>query len=308
MTAFATYTPNPTIDVWGEVERIYPTEKMRSTGVRHDPGGGGINVARMLHELGSSVVAVHWSGGATRSLFEALLERSGLPARPVPIAGDTRICQILRERETGHEFRVVPDGPQATQAACDAGLAVLADVPADWIVASGSLPPGAPVDHYARVAELARRRGCRFAIDCAGAPIRAVLASGSVDIVKVSRSELAHLVARPLETAAAVDDAALAVLRTTQVARILVSLGPDGALLADSAGLHRVATPPATVVSTVGAGDSFLAGFLHALARGEEPASALAIAVAVGTAACLRPGTQLAERADVERLRQEMRL
>jgi 6-phosphofructokinase 2 len=308
MTAFATYTPNPTIDVWGEVERIYPTEKMRSTGVRHDPGGGGINVARMLHELGSSVVAVHWSGGATRSLFEALLERSGLPARPVPIAGDTRICQILRELETGHEFRVVPDGPQATQAVCDAGLAVLADVPADWIVASGSLPPGAPVDHYARVAELARRRGCRFALDCAGAPIRAVLASGSVDIVKVSRSELAHLVARPLETAAAVDDAALAVLRTTQVARILVSLGPDGALLADSAGLHRVATPPATVVSTVGAGDSFLAGFLHALARGEEPTSALAMAVAVGTAACLRPGTQLAARADVERLRQAMRV
>lgn len=307
MTVFATYTPNPTIDVWGEVERLFPTEKMRSTGVRHDPGGGGINVARMLHELGSAVVAVHWAGGATRALFEALLARSGVPSLTVPVGGDTRICQILRERATGHEYRVVPDGPQATQAACEAGLAALAQVATDWFVVSGSLPPGAPIDHYARVADLARTRGVGLAVDCAGAPLQAVLASGPVDIVKVSRSELAHLAARPLASDAAVEEAALSILRTTQVARILVSLGPDGALLADAGGLHRVATPPAAVVSTVGAGDSFLAGFLHALARGGDATSSLAMAVAVGTAACLRPGTQLATRADAERLRGEMR-
>ncbi|MCP8940720.1 PfkB family carbohydrate kinase, partial [Alsobacter sp. SYSU M60028] len=171
MTEVVTFTPNPAVDMWAEVDRVEPTHKMRTRGVRYDPGGGGVNVARVLHALGDPALAVCLVGGPTASLFRDLAARAGLPVDTIAIAGMTRVSQVVRETTTGLEYRFVPEGPTLSAGECAAGLDALARHRPQWVVASGSLPPGAPDDLYARVAALARANGARVALDTSGAAL-----------------------------------------------------------------------------------------------------------------------------------------
>ncbi|WP_406855756.1 1-phosphofructokinase family hexose kinase [Alsobacter sp. KACC 23698] len=303
MTGFVTYTANPTIDIWGEIGDIRPTEKLRTSNVRHDPGGGGVNVARVLRELGETVLSVHLAGGVTRGLFEALVEREKLPSICVAINGDTRICSVVRERSSGREFRFVPAGPHLSPQECDLGLSALAASACDWLVASGSLPPGAPEDHYEAVGRLARQRGWRFALDCSGGPLRRVLASGLADVIKLSRHELEEITASRLSDMAELRGACAPMLGENGPRWIAVTLGSEGAVLIGDRRAYQAKTPHVEVVSTVGAGDSFLAGLIHGFASEFAPQAALDLAVAAGAAACLNPGTQLARLADIVKLR-----
>jgi 6-phosphofructokinase 2 len=303
--AVVTYTPNPAIDAWATCEAILPTEKIRVRDVRYDPGGGGINVARVLHALGTPVEAVYLSGGRTASLFDGLLGGIGLPGRCVPIEGDTRMSHAVHERSTGREFRFVADGPLVSPAEVRAAMAVLEGCSCDWIVASGSLPRGVGEGHYADVARLARNKGARFALDTSGEALSATVAAGGIDLLKASRGELGSLVGRTLTVPEDIAAAAAAVLAGNRIGRVLVSLGPDGALLATRETVIRVPAPSVAVSGTVGAGDSFLGGFLHGLVSGLAEGDALALAVAAGSAACLRPGTQLVHPGDVRRIMRE---
>ncbi|MHB2169836.1 1-phosphofructokinase family hexose kinase [Alsobacter sp. R-9] len=297
-----TYTPNPAVDLWSACEEIRPTEKIRVGETRYDPGGGGINVARVLHTLGTEVFAVYCAGGATRSLFDTLLQRTGVPGHDVPIAGDTRVSSVVRERSTGREYRFVPEGPEVTPDECAAALAALEAARGDWLVASGSLPRGMPVTHYVDVARLATQRGMAFALDVSGRTLEATVAAGGIALLKVSQTELEDLVGHPLGSPDTVAAAARELCGTGRVRQVVVSLGPDGAVLADARKIVTATAPRIAVMSTVGAGDSFLGGLLHGFACGFTDEEALRLAVAAGSAACLREGTQLASRGDVERL------
>lgn len=288
-----TYTPNPAIDAWSSCDVVVATEKTRVGAVRHDPGGGGINVARVLRTLGSPVEAVYMAGGITGPVFDGLLLREALPCVRIPIAGDTRISHVVLERSTGREFRFVPEGPVVSEGEVRVALDVLGRCPCEWIVASGSLPRGIGDDHFARLAELARGRGVRFALDTSGAALSCAVEAGAIDLLKASRKELASLVGHDLSGRHQVAEAATALLRRG-IGCVLVSLGAEGALLVGPGGIAEAPAPEVKVVGSVGAGDSFLAGFLHGQVRGLEPAEALRLAVATGTAACLHPGTQLA--------------
>jgi 6-phosphofructokinase 2 len=291
MTRFAvrTLTLNPSIDVSSDTERVEPTRKVRTCNERIDPGGGGINVARVLHRFGMSVEAVFLAGGATGGSLDELLKRAGLTRRCVPIVDDTRTSLTVHESSRRLEYRFVPEGPTITPEELDACGDAVAAAECDYFVASGSLPPGVPDDFYATVGERVRERGARLVLDTSGRELRAALAAGGIHLVKASGEEL-----DPGEA----DE----IVRSGAAELVAITLGREGALLVTSAGRFALPAVETEVVSTVGAGDSFLAGMTYGLATGLEPLAAFGVAVAAGAAATLSPGTDLCYPEDVERL------
>jgi len=285
-----TLTLNPAVDIACSTPRVEPEEKLRTTGEYYDPGGGGVNVARVIHDLGGDARAIILVGGATGLLYEELLGGHGVPYDALPIRGRTRVALNVREASTGREYRFVPEGPVIADDEWQAVLTALETVQAGWIVASGSLPRGVPEDFYARAAAIAARRGQRFVLDCSGAPLRAALRHG-VALAKPSRREFEALVGHALPDNAALAAAALEMVRAGAVEMLVVSLGGAGALLATASGGTFLPALEVAVLSAVGAGDSFLAAMVVSLARGEAPDIAFAWGMAAGAAAVASAGT-----------------
>lgn len=308
MPALITLTLNPALDLATTTDRVAPTHKLRCGPVQRFAGGGGINVARVLHRLGSDVQAWALAGGAAGAQVRQLLADEGVATAIEPIAGDTRENFSVVETATGQEFRFVLPGPtlQATEwQACLDTLDALTDAPR-WLIASGSLPPGVPPDFYARLAPGARARGTRLVVDTSGLPLAAALQAG-VTLVKPSLRELRELLQQPLANATEWCTAAQALVHAGQAEIVALSLGEQGALLATRDGVWQApALPVSAATGTTGAGDCFLAALVWALDRGDAPPQALRWGVAAGAAALLSPGTALAQAADVHRLQPQV--
>lgn len=302
----ATLTMNPAIDSACEAEAVSPTHKIRTFGERYDPGGGGLNVARVLQRFGAEVEAIYLSGGPTGALLDQLLDGIGLARRTIPIADHTRMSLAVYERSTGHEYRFVPEGPliSAEEAAATRD-AVLAQ-PYSWVIASGSLPRGVPADFFARLAAPLAEAGARLAIDTSGASLAAVVEQGGAWLLKPSVGEFEKLLGRTLPTHAAVAEAAQALIAAGTAQIIAVTMGEEGAVLAHPDGVLTHPGIKAVARSTTGAGDSFLAGLIDGFLRAEPLESAFLRGIAAGTAAVLHPGTGLCQVADVERLLREL--
>ncbi len=306
MKPIVTLTLNPCIDGASTAERVQPVHKVRTTNERHYPGGGGVNVARVLAELGRAAVPVYLAGGVTGALLDELLIGAGFAPVRVEIAGMTRISHAVFERATGQEYRFVPEGPQVGQADLDRAVAAVAALEFDWLVTSGSLPRGAGPEAYGLLVRLAAARGARLVLDTSGAALAATLAAGPVHLIKPSLGELRVLAGGSLATEAEIAAAAQAARARWGVELVAVTLGREGALLAGPGGVVRRAAPDLPVQSATGAGDSFLGGMVHALAEGREPEAAFGFGMAAGAAAVLTPGTELCRRADVLRLAAQM--
>jgi 6-phosphofructokinase 2 len=312
MPAFITLTLNPALDLSTTTERLQPTHKLRCTDAQRFAGGGGINVARVLHRLGAGVQAWALAGGLAGTQLAQLLAAEGVPAQFLPIGGETRENFSVLENATGQEFRFVLPGPTVQPAewqACMARLTELAQAPGSptgalprWLVASGSLPPGVPDDIYAQLARALAGRGVRLAVDTSGAALSVALQAG-VAVVKPSLRELRELVQQPLERAADWCAAAHALVTSGAAEVVALSVGEDGAVLATRDGVWQApAVPVPAAAGTTGAGDCFLAALLWALNDGLPAPEALRWGVAAGAAALLSPGTALARAADVKRL------
>lgn len=294
-----TLTLNPAVDLASIADAVVPTRKIRTRDERLDPGGGGINVSRVVHALGGDTLALILVGGVTGSLIQDLLQQAGVPHQPLPMAGLTRISLNIHEQSTGKEYRFVPEGPEVSDAEWHAVLTVLETMKADWLVASGSLPRGVPVDIYARVGDLAARRGLAFVLDSSGPPLKAALGHG-IALLKPSLRELEELVGRSAMTQAEQEREAMALVHAGAAARIAVTLGPDGAFLATAGGITRMPAVEGPVQSAVGAGDAFLGAMVLALARGATDRDALAWGIAAGAAAVASRGTARIARERVE--------
>lgn len=303
MKPIVTLTANPSVDGAAEAELVRPTRKIRTGKERYDPGGGGINVSRVIAELGGRTRAVYLAGGATGGVLDQLLAGSGLEPLRIDIADQTRISHAVFERSTGLEYRFVPEGPRVTAAEWRACLDALGELDFDYLVASGSLPPGLEADAYAAAARVAADRGARLVLDTSGPALAAALDAGGVWLAKPSLGEFQALTGRTLESMAETEAAAADFRAAHGLEMLAVSLGHGGAVLATAAGTRRLRPPPVTVHSATGAGDSFLGGMVYALATGQSADAAFANGLAAGTAAVLTPGTELCRRADVDRLR-----
>ncbi|HLK82447.1 MAG TPA: 1-phosphofructokinase family hexose kinase [Xanthobacteraceae bacterium] len=305
MIAVATITPNPAVDVSTSVERIVPASKLRCAAARRDPGGGGINVARVIKRLGGNPVAIYPHGGATGHVLSQLVAREQIASRVCKIAEETREDFSIEEKRTGQQYRFVLPGPALNESewrACLACLDTLESSPG-FVVASGSLPPGVPADFYARVGQISKSRNAKFALDSSGTALAAALApGGGVYLCKPNLRELSELVGTRLDDEASWIAASRGLVERGQAEIVALTLGHRGALLATADLTLRAQALPIVPVSSVGAGDSFLGGLIFGLATGFELEQAFRYAVAAGSSALLNHGTELCHAQDTVRL------
>lgn len=302
MATIVTLTMNPALDIATSTDCVEPTHKLRCSVPRYDPGGGGINVARAVHALGGDAVAIFPVGGPAGEMIRHMLQLEGVAHHAIAISGFTRESLAVEELTSGKQFRFILPGPElspADQERCLDELSAVAEG-AQYIVASGSLPPGVPDGFYARVADLARRHGTRFAIDTSGPALKQ--AGLGIYLLKPSLRELAYLSGREIRNERDEELAARQIIEQGRCDILVLSLGAQGALLATAEGSERFAANPVETRSTVGAGDSMLAGIVLGLSRGLPLRHAVRFGMAAGAAALLGSGTQLCRRSDVERL------
>jgi len=294
-----TLTPNPSTDrtvaLAGVLER---GAVLRAESVTSQSGGKGVNISRAALAAGVPTIAVVPAQQDDPFVVELL--RDGIDCRPERPAGAVRVNLTLTEPD-GTTTKVNTPGAVVTREDLDRLASAVEEraSQATWVVLAGSLPPGAPDGWYAELVGALTGADAKVAVDTSGAPLVA-LASGleqhAPDLMKPNGEELASLtggdpVAIEADPTAAA--AAAAVLVTRGVGSVLATLGGSGAVLVTADGAWHATPPPTTVVSTVGAGDSSLFGYLLGDLRGAEPAERLRLAVAYGSAAAGLPGTTI---------------
>lgn len=301
-----TLTANPSADRAVVLsEALQPGEVQRASSSREDAGGKGVNVARVVSAAGAPARAVVPVG--EHDPYRVLLEDTGIALDLVEVSGRARANLTITD-PSGETTKLNLPGAELSAAeasALTAGVVAAAEG-ATWLVLAGSLPPGVPATFYADLIEAVRSRwesaAPRIAVDASGEALAAVVATARPDLIKPNHEELAELVGE--DAAADVDVLAEAARRATalvpeRVASALVTLGADGALLFTAEGAWRGRAPKIQVASTVGAGDSSLAGYLLADLDGASAPDRLARSIAYGAAAATLPGTQAPTPADL---------
>jgi 1-phosphofructokinase len=297
-----TLTPNPSLDRTLQLDRLVRGGVHRALGGRLDPGGKGVNVSRALSAHGIATTAVLPLGGPDGVRLAELLDGLGVIVRAVPVAGSVRSNITVAEPD-GTTTKLNEPGPTLSEAECVALVEAVVALagPGSWVVGSGSLPGGLADSFYADLVAPIHATGARTVIDSSGAAMAAVLAGTGAalpDLIKPNHEELAEAVGRPLPTLGAVVEAARE-LQARGVGTVLASLGAAGAVLVDADhALHgeaRIAAP----VSTVGAGDALLAGYLSQACAGGTPRNCLTAALAWGAAATSLPGSRMPAPDDV---------
>ncbi|HNF03826.1 MAG TPA: 1-phosphofructokinase [Mycobacterium sp.] len=306
-----TVTPNPSIDrtvtlparlVRGAVHRVQS--------VSTEPGGKGVNVARALTLAGLDTLAILPAGG--RDPILSALQSCGVPFYAVPVDGAVRTNLTITESD-GTTTKINEPGAVIDEAALAALTAAILDraESARWVVLSGSLPPGMPDSWYADVVARLQSFDCKVAVDTSDAPLAALAAEfgrAAPDLIKPNAEELASLAgvaAEHLEAALAQGDPDPVVAAARQLINrgahtVLATLGPAGAVLVDETGSWLATPPPIKPRSTVGAGDSSLAGYVRADVAGAQPPQRLQMAVAYGSGAAALPGSALPSPAQID--------
>jgi 6-phosphofructokinase 2 len=303
MTDIVTITPNPAVDLSTSVERVVPVHKLRGLWQRRDPGGGGINVARVIKRLGGNASALYPIGGVTGDLLTRLLDMEGIKSLTFPIATETREDFFVTETSTHQPYRFVLPGPRLDESEwqeCLRLLSALEPFP-PYVVASGSLPGGVPDDFYAKLVRIAKQRGARTILDTSGPALAAAVAE-RVDLIKPNLREMRDLIGREPSDAIEWETAAKDLVHSGKAATVALTMGHLGAALVTQDLILRAEPLAITPVSAVGAGDSFLGALVLSLASGAGLEQCFRQAVAAGAAALLNPGTELCRPEDVKHL------
>lgn len=307
MKKIITITLNPALDKTMSVKALVPEKKLRCSDAVVEPGGGGVNVSRAIHKLGGFSRALYLAGGYTGQKYTQLLAGEKVEFKAFPIVEDTRENFVVLDESTNAQYRFGMEGPRVTEAEWMACLEYISnETDLDYIVASGSLPPGAPLDFFGRLAALAKQKRARLVVDTSGEPLKHAVAEG-VFLCKPNLGELSSLVGKERLAPEEIIPAAQSIIARGGCTVIAVSMGAAGALLVSAEETHQVKPPPVTVKSTVGAGDSMVAGMLMGLAQDWSWKDVLYYGVASGTAATMNPGTELCKKEDTERIFAQLR-
>ena len=322
-----TLTPNPSLDRTVSLPAALQRGAVqRLTGVVMEPGGKGVNVARVLSTSGRAATAVLPAAEHDPILLALdALELPGLTVHPVPVAGAARINTAVTEPD-GTTTKLNEQGAGLSEQEIEAVERDLLETltltgvsagtaPHHWAVLSGSLPPGVPANWYARLVRLLREAapGLHIAVDTSDEPLAALAAElpdSAPDLIKPNGEELGQLAGLPAERAMALEEGALRgdygpvvdaarLLVGLGIGAVMVTLGPAGAVLVTADGAWHATAPEVPVVSTVGAGDSSVAGYILADVNGGDEAERLSSAMAHGSAAASLPGTTLPTPADL---------
>lgn len=298
-TDILTITLNPTLDIASGTPFVRPGVKLRCDRPQIDPGGGGINVARAIRNLGGQATALIAVGGANGAQVLQLLALEGIRTVAFQGPGDTRQSFSATDHSNGAQYRFVMPGPDWHADDVDRGLTVIdqATTNGTLVVLSGSQPPGVAKEFPTILSRHVAGQGARLIIDTSGPALRDIVSArhDAIDTLRMDDAEAEDLAGHPLPERA--DTAAFcARLVARGVARIvIVARGADGSVMASAAGQWHAVAPPVTVVSAVGAGDSFVGAYALAIAQGTAPPDALRCAVAAASAACMTAGTDLCQ-------------
>lgn len=311
MTRILTVTLNPTLDVSTSTPEITAGPKLRCAPPTLEPGGGGINISRALNQLGGDSTALIPLAGATGRRLADLLEARGVALAIFSAPGETRENLAVTETSSGRQFRFVLPGQDWDDAVTARALAqILHHAPeGGYVVLSGSLPPGVPPD-FLRKATAELSRESTILIDTSGHPL-ADLAKAAVPgltVLRMDSEEAEDLARRPLPTATDTADFASDLVARGVARQVIVARGADGSVLAEAGRRLHCIPPVVKVNSKVGAGDSFVAGFVLAMLKAEASESALIRGVAAAAAAVTTPANELCNREDAERIAAECRV
>lgn len=309
MTDVVTLTLNPCVDVSTATSHVTVTHKLRCTGPVRTPGGGGVNVARYLMRLGHSPLALHTQGGHTGEVLAELLQQEGVPHLGLPIAHETRESLHVIEQSTGQEFRFVMPGPAMSLAEWGRVRERFETHAsrARWAVLSGSLPPGAPADAYGQLLRWCRDHKVSAVVDAGGEALRHALAVG-VTLVKPSLEELRAYSGLGLYKRSEQIELIQSLVTQARAQVVVLSLGPEGALLAAKNVLLQAKPAPAHVVSAVGAGDSLVAGLVSGLLQDLDLPSCLRLGMAVSAATITQTPGKLWKKEDLGTLQSQVKL
>lgn len=302
MEKIVTLTLNPAIDKSTTVKAIAPDKKLRCTTPRFEPGGGGVNVSRAIKKLGGNSTAIYLAGGYSGYFYEDLLKREGVQSCVVATKGHTRENLIVVDESANLQYRFGMPGPEVNE---DEWLSVIEILEkaagVEYIVASGSLPDGVPIDFFAKLAASAKKINAKLILDTSGEPLRNAVDDG-VFLIKPNLGELSFLHgAEELHEADAIE-AAKDIINKGGCEIMVISKGASGALLVTKNEVINSPSPTVKRRSTVGAGDSMVAGMVLALSYGWPLSDILQYGIATGTATTMNPGTELCKKEDVELL------
>ncbi len=303
-TPVLTLTLNPALDMATTVPMVVPDQKLRCSEPHLDPGGGGLNVSRAMAALGGESLALVALGGLTGDRLAGLIRQDGVPFLALTAPGETRQSLTVTDASSGQQYRFMLPGPVWHEADQDRLFLLLraSARPGAIGVISGSQPPGVPVDFPARLARA--MPGLSVVLDTSGAPLRAAIAAPipGLAVLRMDDKEAEEIAGHALETRVQSADFAEDLVRRGVARRVIVARGADGSVMAEAGRRLFARAARVQVVSRVGAGDSFVAGFVLAVARGLDGAAALAWGAAAASAAVTTDATQLCRLADVERL------
>lgn len=302
MEKIVTLTLNPAIDKSTTVKSIVPDKKLRCAQPKFEPGGGGVNVSRAIKKLGGTSTAIYLAGGYSGKFYEHLLEQEGIQSCVINTAGHTRENMIVVDESANLQYRFGMPGPVVKEDEWKKCIEVLGQSKGiEFIVASGSLPEGIPTDFFAKLAACAKSIHAKLILDTSGEPLRQAVDDG-VFMIKPNLGELSFLSGvEELQEADAIS-AAQQIINKGGCEVMVISKGASGAMLITKDEVLRSPAPTVKKRSTVGAGDSMVAGMVLALSKGWQWMDVLQYGIASGTATTMNPGTELCKKEEVERL------
>ncbi len=302
MSLIVTITFSPCIDKSTSVSSLIPEKKLKCAAPKLEPGGGGINVARALKKLGGKATAIFPSGGYTGKFFNHLLEKENIPSVIIETANETRENIIVLDESTNNQYRFGMPGTELMENEWKQCLKEVEKIKkADFIIASGSLPPGVPLNIYAELAKMAKRNNSKFIVDTSGEALKEAVDEG-VYLLKPNMGELSSLAGKKELQPGEVKDIASGIIAKGKCEVMVISMGAAGAMLVTKEITEIITPPPVIRKSTVGAGDSMIAGMVFYLSMGKSLIESVEYGVACGTAATLNPGTELCKKEDADRL------
>ena len=302
MQAIVTLTFNPALDKSTVIQELIPDKKLKCSEPVYRPGGGGINVARAITVLGGNSIAVFFSGGSAGNKIKYLLAQEGVDAIPIPVVGTTRENLVIFDQSKQQQYLLDMPGPSITEFEWQMCLNQIESFShLTYLVISGSTPASIPASVFTQLAHIANKKNARLIVDTSGAALLEAIKAG-VYLIKPNLRELGLLAGIENINIQNAAEAAREIIKKENCEVIIVSTGAGGAILITQTQTIPITPPPVTVKSTVGAGDSLVAGIIMALTQNKDLLSAVHYGVACGTAATLNAGTELCRKADAEQL------
>jgi 6-phosphofructokinase 2 len=308
MIKIFTLTMNPAIDKSAQVNQIEPDKKLRCQEPVFTPGGGGINVARAVHNLGGEAKAIYPAGGPTGDMLEQLLEKENIHQYRVKTKNWTRENVSIIEETTNNQYRFeMPGAPLNEHETAQSLETFLKESQAaDFLVASGSLPEGVPDDFYAKLAKKTQGIHPKLIIDTSGESLKKLKGSG-VFLLKPNLREFREFTGLELLSEADQKREGLKLVNNGTCEVLVLSLGPDGVLLVTHDFQVRFRSPKVVVKSRIGAGDSTVAGIVLGLTQDMDLKEAVMFGISCGASTVMSPGNELCQKSEVERIFNQMK-